>query len=62
MKINFEFVFQIEEEERSRIESIKKSERDKIDEEMRQFQETQKSQRRLAIEQHVKTEIVELCW
>ena len=46
--------FQIEEEERNRIDSIKKNERDKISEEMKQFEENQKVQRKLAIQNHVR--------
>ncbi|CAF0890532.1 unnamed protein product [Adineta ricciae] len=46
----------IEEEERNRIDSIKKNERDKISEEMKQFEENQKVQRKLAIQNHIKSE------
>ena len=45
--------FQIEEDERNRIDTIKKTERDKVNDEMQRFEENQKIQRKLAIQTHV---------
>ncbi|UJR38004.1 hypothetical protein I4U23_030686 [Adineta vaga] len=44
----------IEEDERNRIDTIKSNERDKISDEMKQFEDNQKIQRRLAIQNHIK--------
>ncbi|CAF3440568.1 unnamed protein product [Rotaria sp. Silwood1] len=45
----------LDEVERSRIDMIKKNERDKASEEMKQFEENQKIQRQLAIHNHIKS-------
>ncbi|CAF3912560.1 unnamed protein product [Adineta steineri] len=43
----------LEEDERNRIDTIKKNERDKISDEMKQFEDNQKIQRQVAIQNHV---------
>ncbi|CAF0752619.1 unnamed protein product [Adineta steineri] len=43
----------LEEDERNRIDTIKKTERDKISDEMQQFEDNQKIQRQVAIQNHV---------
>ncbi|CAF0721689.1 unnamed protein product [Adineta steineri] len=43
----------LEEDERNRIDTIKKTERDKISDEMKQFEDNQKIQRQVAIQNHV---------
>ncbi|CAF3088643.1 unnamed protein product [Rotaria socialis] len=46
--------------ERNRIDTIKKNERDKISEEMKQFEENQKIQRQLAMQNHIKPNEIQL--
>ncbi|CAF0803028.1 unnamed protein product [Rotaria sordida] len=50
----------LDEAERDRIDTIKKNERDKISEEMKQFEENQKIQRQLAIQNHIKSNETQL--
>ncbi|CAF2135017.1 unnamed protein product [Rotaria magnacalcarata] len=46
--------------ERNRIDTIKKNERDKVSEEMKQFEENQKIQRQLAMQNHIKSNEIQL--
>ncbi|CAF4472011.1 unnamed protein product [Rotaria sp. Silwood2] len=50
----------LDEAERNRIDMIKKNERDKISDEMKQFEENQKVQRQLAIQNHIKSNETQL--
>ncbi|CAF4231465.1 unnamed protein product [Adineta steineri] len=49
----------LEEDERNRIDTIKKNERDKISDEMKQFEDNQKIQRQVAIQNHIKSNEVQ---